>query len=98
MGIALSNAGVRKGRCNREISSLHPTSLLPLKDAYVFCVKLPTAVATAEPVTIVKSTNSEKDVGIFGISGIVISSCRLSPGLTEIIYSKPSIYVRVLYH
>ena len=78
---------------DREISSLHPTFLLPLKDVYALCAKLTTAVATVEPVTIAKSTNSEKDVGIFGISGIVICSCRLSPGLTEIIYNKPSTYV-----
>lgn len=75
MGSAISDVGVKQGRCNREISSLHPTSLLPLKDVYTFCAKLPTVVATVEPVTIVKSTNSEKDVGIFGISNIVVCSC-----------------------
>lgn len=68
-------------------SRLCPTSLLPLKDVYTFCAKFPTALAATEPVTIVKSTNSEKDVGNF-ISGIPICSCCSSPGLTEIIYDK----------
>lgn len=82
-------SGVREG-CNTGISSLHPTSLLALKDVYAFRAKLPIAVATAEPVSIVKSKNSEKDVGAFnfGNSGNAISNCRLSPGLTEIIYNK----------
>lgn len=85
-----SNQGVKEGWCNREVSLLHPTSLLSLKDVYMFCAKLPTVVATVEPMTIVKSTNSEKDVGIFnfGNSGIEIFSCWSSPGLTEIIYNK----------
>lgn len=65
-------------------SSLHPTSLLALTDAYASSAKLLTAVASAEVVSAVKFANSENDVGIckFGNSGN--SSSRLSPGLTEI--------------
>lgn len=62
------------------------TSLLPLKDAYAFCAKLPTALTAAEPVITAKFTNSEKDVGNFNPSAVIFN-CS-SPGLTEIIYDK----------
>lgn len=78
---------MREERRDAEDSRLHPTSLLPLKDAYAFCAKPPTALAAAEPVVTVKSTISEKDVGNFN-SGKAISNCPSSPGLTEIIYDK----------
>lgn len=77
---------MQRTRSDARGFQLRPTSLLPVKDAYVFCAKPPTALAAVEPVTIVKSTNSEKDVGNFH-SGSVIFSCS-SPGLTEIIHDK----------